>query len=65
MMLTGDPIRDHEELDRRQQRRQERYPKCCECGLPITGEKCFEFGGKLFCADCLEDHERNTEDYID
>ena len=65
-MLTGDPIRDFEERDRRQARRLMRRPRCCECHEHIQDDVCYEIGGKLICPECLEaNYERNTDDYID
>lgn len=66
-MYTGDPIRDFEERDRRQARRLARRPRCAECGDFIQDDVCYEKdNGDLICPRCLEEnHERNTDDYID
>ena len=63
---TDDPVRDAENYIADKEAELEKLPKCSDCGYAIQTEKCYEFGSKLICPECLEMyHERNTENYTD
>lgn len=63
---TNDPERDLDRWLEIQEIRNARLPHCCECGDPISDDTFFEFDGKFYCLKCLEEnHERNTDDYVE
>lgn len=40
-------------------------PRCCECEQPIQDDCLYEFGGNLYCADCVDlNHRRYTDEFI-
>lgn len=40
-------------------------PRCCECEEPIQDDCLYEFGGNLYCADCVDlNHRRYTDEFI-
>ena len=49
-----DLFKEHE---REQERRLRRRPVCHECGERITEEYGFQFSGKWFCPDCIDQHK--------
>ena len=62
---SDDPARDYDRYCAEQEKRLADYPKCCECGEPIQGDKYYDFDGYFYCEDCIENHSKWTEDYID
>lgn len=64
-MYSNDPIRDHEERERKLEEWLDSLPVCSECHHPIQDEHCFEIDGELVCAECLaENHRKRTDRYI-
>lgn len=53
------------EHEARQQRWEDKYPKCDSCGKRITTEKFFNVDGTYYCLDCMEDFKVDTEDYME
>lgn len=54
---------EHEERKRENWLRQR--PVCSYCGEHIQGRKLFDVDGKLWHRSCfIEEHEKETEDYI-
>lgn len=41
-----------------------RLPECAECGKKIKDEECYELGGDLYCADCIDSHKVYTENFM-
>ncbi len=41
-----------------------RCPECCECGRKIEDEECYEFGGDLYCEECMDKHKVYTENHM-
>lgn len=63
---TDDPFHDFDQYDAEQARYEARLPKCVDCGQPIQDEVYYEFDGKHYCADCLEEHHRHyTENCLE
>ena len=54
----GDPLDDFTRLDREQEKRLERLPKCDQCGEPIQGEHCYKIHGETLCEECMNDRYR-------
>lgn len=66
LSYTDDPVADFERYDAEQQAKLNRLPKCCECEEHIQFAACYEINGELICPQCLVDnHRKNTEDYVD
>ncbi len=64
-MYSDDPIRDHEERERKTEEWLDSLPVCCECNQPIQDEEFYEIDGEYICPTCMEEnHKRRTEDYI-
>ncbi len=56
----------HDEYEREQESKLDRYPKCDCCGEPITDDYFYNIDGTFICETCLnEEYRKNTEDYID
>ena len=51
--------------EREREKELERLPKCSECGKPIQDERCYYFGGWLWCKECVNDHKVWTDDYME
>ena len=60
---TDDPVADAEAYSRDQDRRLSKYPKCAECGEPITDETHI-YIGKHYCHDCISDNKVDTDQYM-
>ena len=44
----------------------QKFPKCAECGEPITDEHLWHIGKRFYCEDCMnEEFRKNTEDYME
>lgn len=41
-----------------------RLPECAECGEKIKDEECYELGGELYCAECIDNHKVHTENHM-
>ena len=64
MPWTDDPLADFHQDDARQQKALDRLPKCSICDKPIQDEHFYEINGDNICLECLEDFERDTDDYV-
>jgi hypothetical protein len=64
MPYTDDPIADFHAYDREQQAKLDKLPVCSDCDCSIQG-KYYYINGECICEDCIEDYERNTEDFMD
>lgn len=56
--------RHQAQQDREEQEWLARCPECAECGKKITDDECYEMGGMLFCAECVEGYKVRTENYM-
>lgn len=65
MDYTPDYTDLHAEYDARQQRQEEKYPKCDCCGGRITTDKFFNVEGTYICLECINDFKVNTDDYME
>ncbi len=64
MIRGDDPIRDYCTWDMEQYLEEIARPICNDCGNHIMGENLWEFHGAFYCENCLNDHKRDVEDYI-
>ena len=51
--------------DAQQQAELDKLPKCCECGEPIQTEFFYEIDGDLYCPECMDDHKKWIDYFID
>ena len=55
-----------ERYEAEMERRLRKYPKCCSCKDPITNDKLYDIGGKLYHEDCFNnEHLKDIEDYME
>lgn len=52
------------EQEREEKEWRSRLPVCCECGEPIEDDDCYDFGGDLYCPDCVYGHKKPTANYM-
>ena len=65
MSWTGDAWRDADIYHERLMRRERRLPRCADCREPIESKRCYVFGKKIYCPECIEElHETKTEYYM-
>ncbi|MBO5463753.1 MAG: hypothetical protein J6A49_10630 [Clostridia bacterium] len=64
MSRTDNPVADFERYDAVQERAKEKLPRCSECGEPIQDDFFYDFDCYFYCADCVSNHRKSTEDFI-
>lgn len=63
---TDDPIADFADYDAERQRELDKFPKCDNCGEPITDEYFYNIDGTYICETCMRDeYRKNTDDYME
>lgn len=62
MSWTGDPLKDFDRWDAKQQRKLDRLPKCACCCEPIQQEDAVCIEGKYYCDDCLDEMRESIGD---
>ena len=50
-----DPVLDWDLYCADQEQELEKYPKCAQCGEPITDEYMYEIDGEYYCEECMND----------
>lgn len=62
---SDDPSADFNRHEARAEAWLRKRPVCCFCGEHIQGRRLFDVEGKLWHRSCfIEEHEKDTEDYI-
>lgn len=64
MPWTDDPIADFHRHDRQSENALDKLPRCSICDKPIQEDHFYEINGDYICLECLEDFERDTDDYV-
>jgi formylmethanofuran dehydrogenase subunit E len=57
---------DHEAQQQRELEEYiERLPICSECGERMVCDWCYEINGELICEDCMDNHRKSVDDFVD
>lgn len=66
MSWTGDPLRDFDIHEARQEAALNKRPRCAYCDEPIQDEHCYVINDEPVCEECLNEHYRYlTEELVD
>lgn len=64
MFYTGNPDRDFDRWEAKQERRLAELPRCSDCDNPIQQDTAVYINGEWLCDECLDSYRRGVEDCI-
>lgn len=58
---TDDPVADFHRYTEENEKALSKFPKCADCGEPITQEDAVFINGEWICDECLDSYRREID----